>query len=69
MVELLPEKVSHTAKHICDLQRGFYSLFIYCDIVEQTVVGHFKVPLLQTVNDGREGLTGNRIYQNIQYVP
>ena len=23
---------------VCDLQRGFYSLFVYCIIVEQTVV-------------------------------
>ena len=67
MVELLLGKVSYTAERVCDLQRGFYSLFVYCDVVEPTVVGDFKVPLLRTVNiDGREGLTVSRIYQNIQ---
>ena len=70
LVELLPGKASYTAERVCDLQRGFYSLFVYCDVVEPTVVGDFKVPLLRTVNiDGREGLTVSRIYQNIHYVP
>ena len=70
LVELLPGKSSYTAERVCDLQRGFYSLFVYCDVVEPTVVGDFKVPLLRTVNiDGREGLIVSRIYQNIQYVP
>ena len=68
--ELLPGKSSYTAERICNLQRGFYSLLVYCNVVEPTVVGAFKVPLLRTVNiDGREGLTVSRIYQNIQYVP
>ena len=70
MVELLPGKVSYIAERVYDSHRGFYSLFVYCDVVEPTVVGYFKVPLLRTVNiDGIEGLTVNRIYQNIQYVP
>jgi roadblock/LC7 domain-containing protein len=70
MVELKPGKFSYTAERVCDLQRGFYSLFIYCDVVEPVVVGDAKVPLLRTVNiGGKEGLTINRIYQNVQYVP
>ena len=70
MVELLPRKISYTAERVCDLQRGFYSFFLYCDVAEATVVVDFKVPLLRTVNtDGREGLIASRIYQNIQYVP
>ena len=70
LVELLPGKSSYTAECVCDLQREFYSLFVYCDVVEPTVVGDFKVPLLRTVHiDGREGLIVGRIYKNIQYVP
>ena len=52
------------------LAERFCSLFVYCDVVEPTVVGDFKVPLLRTVNiDGRGSLTVSRVYQNIQYVP
>ena len=55
---------------VCDLQRGFYSLFVYCDIVEQTVVSDVKILLLRTVNiSGNEGLTVSRIYQTLQYTP
>ena len=54
---------------VCDLQRGFYSLFVY-DIVEPVVVGDVRTPLLRVVNiSGREGLTVSRIYQNVQYLP
>ena len=61
---------SLTGSNVCDLQRGFCSLFVYCDVVEPTVVGDVKVPLLRTVNIvGKEGITVSRIYQNIQYVP
>jgi hypothetical protein len=71
MVALGPEDaLSYTASGVCDLQRGFYSLFVYCDIVEPVVVGDVKAPLLRVVNiSGKEGSTISRIYQNIQYVP
>ena len=59
-----------TGSNISDLQCGFYFLFLYCDVVEPTVVRDVQVPLLRTVNiSGKEGLTVNRIYQNVQYVP
>ena len=59
-----------TGTNVCDLQRGFYSLFVYCDVVEHVVVGDVKAPLLRTVNiTGKEGLTVNRIFQTVQYVP
>ena len=52
-----------TDSNVCDLQRSFYSLFLYYDVVKPTVVGDVKVPLLRTVNiSGKEGLTVNRIY-------
>ena len=58
----------HEGHGVCDLQRGFYSLFIYCDIMEKTVVDDVKVSLLRTVNiSGSEGLTVSRIYQTVQY--
>ena len=59
----------YTGDNICDLQRGFYSLYVYCDIVEDVVVGDVKAPLLRVVNIKRkEESTGSRIYHNVQYV-
>ena len=71
LVVLSPEDaLSYTASGVCDLQRGFYSLFIYCDIVDPVVVGDVRVPLLRVVNiAGKEGAIISRMYQNIQYVP
>ena len=61
---------SVTGSNVCDLQRGFYSLFVYCDVVEHVVVGDVKAPLVRTVNiTGKEGLTVNRSFQTVQYVP
>jgi hypothetical protein len=71
MVAISPEDaLSYTASGVCDLQRGFYSLFIYCEVVEPVVVGDVKAPLLRVVNiSGKEDSTISRIIQNIQYVP
>ena len=61
---------SVTGSNVCDLQHGFYSLFVYSDVVKHLVVGDVKAPLLRTVNiTGNEGLTINRIFQTVQYVP
>ena len=61
---------SVTGSNVCDMQRGFYSLFVFCDVVEYVVVGDFKAPSLRTVNIiSKEGLTINRIFQTVQYVP
>jgi hypothetical protein len=71
MLRLQPEIArSYTASRVCDLQRGFYSLYVYCNIVEHVVVGDAKVPLLRTVNfDNRSGSNVSRTYNNVQYVP
>ena len=31
-----------TGSSFCNLQRGFYSLFVYCDVVEHVIVGDVK---------------------------
>ena len=70
-VELIPfNSYSYTGSKVCDLQRGFYSLYVYCDIVEPTVVGDVKVPLLRCVNiSGKHEETVDRIYETVHYVP
>jgi hypothetical protein len=71
MLEMTPlGKIAYTGSLVCDLQRGFHSLFVYCDIAEHVVVGDVKVPLLRTVNiSGKEGVMISKIYQTVQYVP
>ena len=39
-----------TGSNVCDWQRGFYSLFVNCDVVEHVVVGDVKALLLRTLN-------------------
>jgi hypothetical protein len=64
------DKKSYTGSRVCDLQRGFYAIYVYCDLVEPTVVGDVKVPLLRTVNiSGREGEIVNRTFETVQYMP
>ena len=55
---------------MCDLQRGFYSLYVYCDIVEPTVVGDVKVSLLICVSiSGKHEEAVDRIYKTVHYMP
>ena len=70
-VELIPfNSYSYTGSKVCDLQRGCYSLYVYCDIVEPTVVGDVKVPLQRCVNiSGKHEETVDRIYETVHYVP
>jgi hypothetical protein len=57
-------------RRMIDMQRGFYSLFVYCDLVEPVLVGDMKAPLLRTINiKGKDGEMINRIFQNVQYAP
>ena len=66
----LTDKGTFTGGNVCDLQRGFYLLFVFCDIIEKTVVGDSKVPLLRIVNiNGKEGLRVSRIYLTVKYIP
>ena len=45
----------YTGDRVVDLQRGFYSLFVYCDIVEDVAVGDVIAPLLRILNiDGKD---------------
>ena len=61
---------SHEGVRVVDINQGFYSLYVYCDVVEPRCVGDRKVPLLRIVPT--HGPTGEMItqsYENIQYIP
>lgn len=58
------------ANNVCDLNRGFYSMYVYCDVLEHVPVGDARVPLLRIVDvSGKSGETVHRIYDKMQYVP
>lgn len=53
-----------------DLNQGLYMLYVYCNIVEEQIVGNSMVPLLKIVPvEGRHGENVTKEYINPQYVP
>ncbi len=64
------EEGQHTGNKPVDLQGGFYSLYVYCDLLEPRIVGDAQVPLLRIVPiEGTQGQMITKTYENIQYVP
>ena len=37
---------SQKSRGVCDIQRGVYSMYVYCDVCKDNIVGDTKVPLL-----------------------
>ncbi len=70
-VVLIPVKsYSYTGTNVCDMQREFYSMYVYCDVVEHSAVGDAMAPLLRPVNvAGKEGTMVNKIFEPVQYIP
>ena len=40
---------SQRSRGVCEIQRGVYSMYVYCDVCKENIVGDTKVPLLQIV--------------------
>lgn len=58
------------APHPPDLRMGFSTFYVYCDIVEQSVVGDALAPLLRAVAaEGKFGDIVDRIFDHPHYVP
>lgn len=56
------------AERVVDTDLGFYSLFVYCDLVEPNVVGNSLVPLLRIIRvRGKDGDTLSRTFENPLY--
>jgi hypothetical protein len=57
-------------KYPADINLGFYSLFLYTDIIQPVLVGDAAVPLLQIVPiEGQYGDYITKTYTKLHYVP
>jgi len=53
-----------------DINRSFATMFVYCDVVRESIVGNTTVPLLRTLNvEGRYGDIIQKTYHTPIYVP
>ena len=61
----------HQSKTFPDINQGFTSLFVYCDLVEERHVGNVRAPLLRLVpTNTRDKFTDVYTeFRNIQYHP
>jgi len=54
----------------CDINRGFASMYVYCDVLEHVTIGDTKAPLLRIVQvSGNSGDRVQAIYDKPIYVP
>lgn len=59
-----------SSAHACDIDRGFSSMYIYCNLLEHIPVGDTKAPLLRIVRvTGKSGEDVHTIYEKPLYVP
>ena len=60
----------HMGAHVIDVDQGFYSLYVYCNLVAPRLVGDSQVPLLRIVPiKGKDGNTITKTYENVHYLP
>jgi len=61
----------HIAEHAVDMKGAFDTLYVYCSIIENQIVGNTKVPLLRSVNNttGNFGELVERMYNFPYYIP
>ena len=60
----------HQGTQVVDIHQGFYSLYVYCNLIEPWLVGDTRAPLLRIVPvEGHGGQMITKTYQHIQYLP
>jgi hypothetical protein len=60
----------YIGKNVVDIYQGFYSMYVYCNIVEQQIVGDSLVPLLRIIPvEGQHGYLVTKTYENPHYLP
>jgi len=58
------------AANACDINRGFSSIYVYCNVLEHIPIGDTKAPLLRIVHlSGKSGDNVHKIYEKPLYVP
>ena len=58
------------AGQVIDMNQGFYSLYVYCNLIEPRVVGDSHVPLLRIVPvQGKHTDLVTRFFQKVYYLP
>jgi hypothetical protein len=67
-------RIFHVGKKLApfqpDVRGGFYSLYVYCSLVEPQIVGNVTAPLLRTVHiEGIHGDMIEKLYHTPHYVP
>jgi len=67
---------AYSGHYTLDLHHGFYSLYVYCDLVRARPVGDTMTPLLRTVpiknpnTQGRDGTTiRSEVFTNVYFLP
>lgn len=59
----------HTGRYMADVHQGFYSIYVYCPLVEPQIVGDSRVPLVRIVPiDGTPGHVISKEFQPIHYI-
>ena len=70
MQEVYLSQGSHRGVHVVDVNQGFYSLYVYCNLIEPWLVGDSRAPLLRIVPiEGHSGQMITKTYQHIHYLP
>ena len=60
----------HTGNRMVDVLQGFYSIYLYCPLVEPRMVGDARVSLLRIIPiKGKQGKTLIKEFQPLHYVP
>lgn len=57
------------ADKYCDIMQSRYAIYVYCDIIENQIVGHTTVPLLRVVSvDGDYGDMVSQVFTQPHYM-
>ena len=66
-----PRLIQNTmAESVVDTERGFHSLYVYCDILETRIVGDTVAPLLRIINNrGKDGENVSKVFDSVYYIP
>jgi hypothetical protein len=66
----LPREDKYEAVSAADVNRGYNCLFVYCNVVVDSIVGDVRAPLLRSINvKGRYGDSIREIFVKPLYIP